>query len=245
MDYGVSNMRRRIGLIPARGGSKGIPHKNVYLINNKPLIAYSIEAGLEAKKQGYLDKVVVSTDDKEIAEIALSYGAEVPFMRPDELASDKSKSVDCMIHAIRFFSDIGIEYDTIVLLQPTSPLRIGEDIVEAIKIYDLEKADSLISCYKEESINEYNSYHLDGNIGIPLNKEHNLGKRRQDIASLYVRNGAIFITDVVYMLKTKLVISDKPAVYVMPQERSANIDTLYDLKLAEWMIRNKEGETDY
>ena len=235
-------MKKRIGLIPARGGSKGIPHKNIYSINNKPLIAYSIEAGLKARDQGCLDKVVVSTDDKEIAEIALAYGAEVPFIRPAELALDTSKSVDCMIHAVHFFSDMGIEYDTMVLLQPTSPLRIAEDIVEAIKIYDQEKVDSLVSCYKEESISEYNSYYLDGNIGMPLNEGHKLGKRRQDIPSLYVRNGAIFITDVAYMLKTKLIISDNPAIYVMPQERSANVDTFYDLKLAEWMIKIKSED---
>lgn len=233
-------MKKRIGLIPARGGSKGIPHKNIYNINGKPLIAYTIEAGLEAKKQGYLDKVVVSTEDKEIAEIAVDYGAEVPFLRPAELAADTSKSVDCMIHAVQYFSGLGIAYDTMVLLQPTSPLRTADDIVEAIKLYEQEGVDSLVSCYKEESISEYNSYHLEGNIGKPLNEGHKLGKRRQDITSLYVRNGAVFITDVAYMLKSQLIIGNQPAIYVMPQERSVNIDTHYDLKLAEWIIKNGE-----
>lgn len=232
-------MKKRIGLIPARGGSKGIPHKNIYMINGKPLIAYSIEAGLEAKNKGYLDKVVVSTDDEEIAEISLKYGAEVPFMRPEELASDKSKSVDCMIHAVEYFRNNGIIYDDMVLLQPTSPLRTAMDIIEAIKIYEEEQVDSLISCYLEEGISEYNSYHLNGRIAMPLKKEHNLGKRRQDIEKLYVRNGAIFITDVEYMEKTRLVIGDNPAIYVMPQERSVNIDTLFDMKQFEWIVKNQ------
>ena len=231
-------MKKRIGLIPARGGSKGIPHKNIYNLNGKPLIAYSIEEGLKAKEQGYLDKVVVSTDDNEIAEISKKYGAEVPFLRPEELASDKSKSVDCMIHAIQYYKDLEIEFDTMVLLQPTSPLRNAADIIAAIEIYDREGVDSLISCYKEESMNEYNSYYLNCNIGMPLKKEHNLGMRRQDIRPLYVRNGAIFITDVHYMLESRLVIGDKPAVYVMPQDRSANIDTWFDMEQVEWMLSN-------
>lgn len=232
----------KIAIIPARGGSKGIPHKNIYAINEKPLIAYSIEVAIEAQRKGYLDKVIVSTDDEEIAEISRQFGADVPFLRPKELATDKSKSVDCMIHAIDFFQRQGTYYDTVVLLQPTSPLRNTEDIIEAIKVYEKEGTDSLVSCYKEESISEYNSYHLVGNIGMPLKEEHNLGMRRQDIEPLYVRNGAIFITDVDYMLNSKLVIGEKPSVYIMPQERSINIDNYYDMKMAEQFInrRNKE-----
>lgn len=233
-------MRKRIGLIPARGGSKGIPNKNIYMVYGKPLIAYSIEAGLEAQKRGVIDSVVVSTDDEKIAEIAKKYGAEVPFLRPAELASDTSKSVDCMIHAIQYYQGLGIEYEDIVLLQPTSPLRTGDDIIRAIAIYEGEKVDSLVSCYKEESINEYNVYYIDKNIGIPLKKEHNIGKRRQDIMPLYVRNGAIFITDTQYMLASKLVIGEKPAIYVMPKERSINIDSLFDMQQAEWCLSNME-----
>jgi CMP-N-acetylneuraminic acid synthetase len=233
-------MRKRIGLIPARGGSKGIPNKNIYMVNGKPLIAYSIEAGLEAKKRGMLDCIVVSTDDEKIADISREYGAEVPFIRPKELASDTSKSVDCMIHAIQYYENIGIEFDDIVLLQPTSPLRLAEDIVKAVGIYETEATDSLVSCYREDSINEYNVYYLDNNIGNPLREEHNLGKRRQEIPTLYVRNGAIFITDVQYMLERKLVIGNRPAIYVMPKIRSVNIDTLYDMHQAEWILKNVE-----
>lgn len=124
----------RLGLIPARGGSKGIPRKNIYPINGKPLIAYSIEAAVEAKKSGCIDRVIVSTEDREIAELSLKYGAEVPFMRPDELASDQSKSVDCMIHAVQYYKSIGEEYDDVVLLQPTSPMRQAQDITAAIEV---------------------------------------------------------------------------------------------------------------
>lgn len=233
-------MKKRLALIPARGGSKGIPRKNIYPINGKPLIAYSIEAGLEAKKAGVVDRVIVSTEDQEIADIALEYGAEVPFLRPAELASDKSKSVDCMIHAYEFYKEQGEIYDDIVLLQPTSPLRTGEDIVNSLKVYDESGSESLVSCYLEESVSIYNSYYLEGNIGIALDENHNKGKRRQDLPALYVRNGAIFITNSDYMLKSKLVVAEKPAIYVMPHERSVNIDTVYDMKLTEWMVT-----TDY
>ncbi|MCQ2519084.1 MAG: acylneuraminate cytidylyltransferase family protein [Lachnospiraceae bacterium] len=229
-------MKQRMALIPARGGSKGIPRKNIYLINNKPLIAYSIEAGLEAKEAGVVDRVIVSTEDEEIAEISRQYGAEVPFLRPAELASDKSKSVDCMIHAFEFFKEQGKVYDDIVLLQPTSPLRNGEDIINSIKVYDESGSESLVSCYLEESVSVFNSYYLEGNLGIALDENHNKGKRRQDLPPMYVRNGAIFITNTDYMLRTKLVVADKPAVYVMPHERSVNIDTIYDMKLTEWMV---------
>lgn len=240
MKKNVQKNRKVIALIPARGGSKGIPHKNICDLCGKPLIAYSILAALEAKKLGVIDDVIVSTDDSEIARISSEYGAYVPFVRPRELSTDKSKSVDCMIHAMEWYRLNGVYYDDIVLLQPTSPLRISEDIVKSITIYNNSNKKSLISCYKEESISEYNSYHIrDGNV-VPLNKDHNRGNRRQDIEPLYVRNGAIFITDVEYMMERKMVISDIPAIYVMPIERSINIDTLYDMREAEWIMNNNE-----
>lgn len=233
-------MRQRLALIPARGGSKGIPRKNIYPIDGKPLIAYSIEAGLEAQKAGVVSRVIVSTEDREIADVALSYGAEVPFLRPAELASDTSKSVDCMIHAVEYYRERGEIYDDVVLLQPTSPLRTGEDIINALKIYDEAGTDSLVSCYLEESVSVFNSYYREGNKGVALDENHNKGRRRQDLPPLYVRNGAIFITDVDYMMQYKLVIGETPALYVMPKERSINIDTIFDMKLAEWMVT-----TDY
>lgn len=231
-------MKKRLAIIPARGGSKGIPLKNIYLVNQKPLIYYSIKEALKAKELGMLDTVVVSTDSEKIASIAKEYGADVPFLRPSNMAADNAKSVDLMIHAIDFFRKKGQMYDDVVLLQPTSPLRSCEDICGAINAYEKQSIPTLVSCYKEESVSEYNSYYMQNGIGIPRNVDHNKGKRRQELPELFVRNGAIFITNTEFLLEKKLVISDNPILYIMPKERSINIDTEYDMKLAEWMIMN-------
>lgn len=229
-------MKKRLAIIPARGGSKGIPGKNIYKVAGYPLIYYTIRAAKQALDMGAIDRLIVSTDSEEIAEIARSYGAEVPFMRPAELSKDGSKSADLMVHAVEFYREKGECYDDVVLLQPTSPLRSCEDIVGAVALYDQVQSKSLVSCYKEESVSEYNAYHVKDHLGIPLNIDHNKGKRRQDLPELFVRNGAVFITDVNYLLESGLVISDHPAIYVMPQERSVNIDTEYDMRLTEWLL---------
>ena len=233
-------MKKRLAIIPARGGSKGIPKKNIYPVAGHPLIYYSIQAAKEAKEAGAVDKVIVSTDSEEIAAVARECGAEVPFIRPAELSSDKSKSADLVIHAVNFYREQGEYYDDIVLLQPTSPLRRGEDIIGAVALYDRKQGTSLVSCYREESVSEYNSYHIKDDMGVALNQDHNKGKRRQDLPELYVRNGAVYITDVQYLLAFELVISDEPVIYVMPAERSVNIDTQYDMELTEWLMERAE-----
>lgn len=227
---------RVLAIIPARGGSKGVPRKNIYPVCGKPLICYSIEPALEAVKMGLIDRLIVSTDDEEIAEISRQSGAEVPFMRPDYLSSDKAKSVDFMIHAYEFFKEKGDVYDTILLLQPTSPQRTTEDINNSINLFARLGVTSLVSCYKEESVSEYNSYHIEGNLAIPLHEDHNKGKRRQDLPDLYVRNGAIFITTVKQMITNHRVIDDVPAIYVMPRDRSINIDCMDDIELFQWKL---------
>lgn len=227
-----------LAIIPARGGSKGIPRKNILDINGKPLIAYSIEVALEAKKKGVISEVIVSTDDLEIAKIAESLGAYVPFIRPESLSNDSAKSVDLMIHAYQFFLAKGIQYDTLVLLQPTTPLRTFEDIKNSIDIYKHSSSSSLITCYKEEYVCDLVSYHKDGHIAIPLNKNHNKGIRRQELQDLYVRNGAIYIVDSSYILETHQVISDTPAMYVMPKNSSVNIDCLDDVEILRWKTQN-------
>lgn len=232
-------MKKRLAIIPARGGSKGIPKKNIYNVAGHPLIYYSIEAAKEAKEAGAVDRVIVSTDSGEIAAIARACGAEVPFIRPAALSSDKSKSADLMIHAVHFYRGQDEYYDDIVLLQPTSPLRKGEDIIGAVALYDRKQGTSLVSCYREESVSEYNAYHRKDDMGIALHPDHNKGKRRQDLPELYVRNGAVFITDVQYLLTSELVISDEPVIYVMPAERSMNIDTRYDMELTEWLMERE------
>lgn len=225
-----------LAIIPARGGSKGVPRKNILEIKGKPLISYSIEAGLEAKKRGAIDELVVSTDDEEIAEISKKAGAKVPFMRPDYLSSDTAKSVDVMIHAYEYYKEQGNEFDAILLLQPTAPLRTADNICEAMNIFSKSKASSLISCYKEEYICDLVSYHKDGDFALALNPEHNRGGRRQDLPDIYVRNGAIYITSVEQMISNKRVFDDRPAMYIMPKEDSVNIDCMDDVELLRWKL---------
>lgn len=225
-----------LGLIPARGGSKGVPHKNIIDIKGKPLINYSIETGLAAVKKGIIDRVVVSTDDQKIADVSLKAGAEVPFLRPDYLSNDTAKSVDVMIHAYEFFKEQGIVYDAILLLQPTTPLRTVEDIENSVDIFIKSNNSSLISCFKEEYVCDLVSYHKDGDLARPLNPNHNKGVRRQELEDIYVRNGAIYITTVEHMISNHRVFDDVPSIYVMPKDRSVNIDCMDDIELLRWKL---------
>lgn len=232
--------RKVLGIIPARGGSKGIPKKNIANVGGKPLICYSIEAGLEAIKSGVLSNLIVSTDNNEIARISEKSGANVPFIRPSEFASDNAKSVDVIKHAILFFEEKNVLYDDVILLQPTTPLRNGKDIEEAYDIYIHGKYDSLISCYKEEYICDLVSYYKVGNDAVALDANHNKGVRRQELQDVYVRNGALYISSVPFIKRENLIFGGKLGMYVMPKERSVNIDTVYDLELADWMINKNE-----
>ena len=128
--------KRYLGVIPARGGSKGIPKKNIKDLNGEPLIAYTIKATNKAIDESILDRCIVSTDNDEIATISRQYGADVPFMRPDYLGGDTVKSVDVILHALSFLEEHGEHYDAVVTLQPTSPMRTAEDIIEGIRMFD-------------------------------------------------------------------------------------------------------------
>ncbi len=222
-----------LALIPARCGSKGIKEKNIIDVCGKPLIAYSIEQALALKKENIIDEVLVSTDCEKIAEISKKWGASVPFLRPKNISGDKAKSISFMIHALDYYKNEGIEYDAILLLQPTSPLRDVEVLKESIERFKNSSEDSLISVYKEEYINDLVMYHADdkGHQLDPLNILHNAGVRRQDHGSIYVRNGAVYLTSSKYLRKEEKVISDKPLMLEMSKSQSVNIDTEEDLVL--------------
>lgn len=220
-----------LAIIPARGGSKGIKKKNIIEVCGKPLIDYTIRPVLELVAEGIVDTCIVSTDDTEIADVSKTIGADVPFLRPAELSTDNAKSIDLMLHAIDFYEKKNINFDAVILLQPTCPLRTREDILEAINIFNSNNEDSLISVYKEEYINDLVMYKRNGNHGVPFSDQHNKGVRRQDHGASYVRNGAIYITTVEYLKTKKMIISDIPLIYEMPKERSMNIDTESDLNL--------------
>lgn len=227
---------RIIAIIPARGGSKGIPKKNIVDLAGKPLIQYTIEPALNLKKKGIIDEVIVSTDDLEIAEVSKNLGANVPFIRPKEISTDESKSIDLVIHALDFFKLKSIYFDYVVLLQPTSPLRTEDDIRGGLEKILSTGVESLISVYLEDHVNDLVAYNKEGEFGLPLNKNHNKGIRRQDVKKLYVRNGALYITKVEYLEKLKQIISDYPMIYEMPKSKSVDINSLEDLKFVRCFI---------
>ena len=226
-----------ICIIPARGGSKGIPKKNIIDVRGKPLIAYSIEPAIEAMELGLIDKVIVSTDSIEIADISKNYGAEIPFLRPDDISGDKAKSIEFIEHALSFYKNLGINYDAVLLLQPTSPLRTLEDLISALKLFVESNNDSLISAYEEEYINDLVIYKLseDGKTSIPVNQLHNKGVRRQEHGSLYVRNGCIYISST-ELISKGYVIGAAPLMYTMDKNKSVNVDTLEDLELLRKLL---------
>jgi len=224
-------------VIPARCGSKGIKNKNIVDVCGKPLIAYSIELGLELKKNNLVDTVIVSTDCQKIANIAKKYGADVPFLRPKRIANDTAKSIEYYLHALDFYKQQDINYDAVLLLQPTSPIRNFELLKNAIEIFKREDKESLISVYKEEYINDLVMYKSTSKVDLsPLNENHNKGARRQDHGDALVRNGVIYLTKVAYILEKQLIISDKPLFIEMKKSDSLNIDTLEDLELARKVL---------
>jgi CMP-N-acetylneuraminic acid synthetase len=221
-------------LIPARGGSKGIPNKNIIDVGGQPLIKYSIDIALALKESNLVNTVLVSTDYQNIADLSVQLGAEVPFLRPPELSLDNSKTIDAILHALDWFEiNQNKSFDAVLLLQPTSPLRSVDDLKKAIQDFYSTHAESLISVYKEEYINDLVMYKRttdNPNFGRPLNELHNKGVRRQDHGSVFVRNGSIYLS-LVSLLKKGLIISDNPLLFEMSKSSSINLDTPEDLIL--------------
>jgi len=228
------NDKKILGIIPARGKSKRLPNKNVLPINDKPLIAWTIEAALASK---YIDRVVVSTDDKKIAEMSLKLGADIPFMRPKKLATDKSSSVDVVLHLLEKLEENGEFYDFIILLQPTSPLRTVQNIDESIELLESKNVDGVISvCEVNHSPLWCNIIPEDGDLSNFLDEEISK-KRSQDLEQYYRLNGAIYICDTKRLKDERVFfIRSKCLAYKMPQEQSVDIDTKFDFMQAEFLF---------
>ena len=223
-------------LITARGGSKGVPGKNIRILGEKPLIAYSIEA---AKKSIYKGTVVVSTDDDEIAAVAKKYGAEVPFRRPAELATDSASSMDAIMHALDFFSKQNKKFDIVVLLQPTSPLRTSKHIDEAMKLMQSKKADAIVSvCEAEHHPLWSNTLPENGSMKFFL-RDDIKGLNRQQLPKYYRLNGTMFISNTESLIKHKSFFHDKTYAYQMSNESSVDIDHEIDFKLAELILSSQ------
>ena len=223
-----------LALIPARGGSKGLLRKNILPLSGKPLIAWTIE---QAKASAYLDKVIVSTDDAEIAEISRRFGAEVPFMRPEKLASDGAKAMDVIIHAIERLEGNGDIYDLTMLLQPTSPLRTAGDIDRAIELLFLKNAGAVVSvCETEHHPFWSNMLPPDGNMKDFLRPDV-ANKNRQELPVFYRLNGAIYLASVEYLKTNSGFMSTNTYAYIMPKEHSIDIDTKMDFQFAEFLMQ--------
>jgi N-acylneuraminate cytidylyltransferase/CMP-N,N'-diacetyllegionaminic acid synthase len=222
-----------IALIPARSGSKGLPGKNIRPLAGKPLIAHSIEAALKAHS---IDRVICSTDSEEIAEVAQRCGAEVPFLRPAELAMDSSLSIDNYIYTVdRISRESGTEIADFVVLQPTSPLRTADDIDAAVAIFRDKKADSVISYYPApHPVHWHKILDKNGVLRSPFPETSRLANRQQEQVS-YLPNGAIYVFRLAILKDLGVYFTDKSYPYLMPAERSVDIDSLSDFQFAEYL----------
>lgn len=222
--------RRVLALIPARGGSKGIPHKNIYMLNGKPLIYYTIKAALQSK---IADDVIVSTDDLEIAEIAEKSGALTPFLRPAELADDDAKTIDVVLHALDYQNKRGVHYDILILLQPTSPLRNAEDIKGAFRFFMDNGCRSLLSVHECASPLLMRSLDCHGRTKRLL--DQNSTMRRQDMEKYYCVNGAIYI-NCIKELSPDTSFNDNEHGYMIEKAHGLDIDEMDDIKLAQYYM---------
>ncbi|KUK75386.1 cytidylyltransferase domain-containing protein [Methanobacterium sp. 42_16] len=225
--------------ICARQGSKRVKNKNIREIAGKPLIAHTIET---AKEWGKADKIIVSTDSEEIAEISRTYGAEVPFLRPENLSNDTAPKLPVIQHAVKYLKDIqGEEFDLIVDLDPTSPLRTVKDIEKAYNIMVNEKPLNLFSVCPARKNPYFNMVELDSSGYAKLCKmtENRKIFRMQDTPTVYEMNAAIYMYWAKKLFTMDTVITDASLIYEMPPERSIDIDSETDFKLVEFLLGHK------
>jgi CMP-N,N'-diacetyllegionaminic acid synthase len=230
---------RILGIIPARGGSKGVPGKNIKLLNGKPLLQYTAEIALESQ---CLTDVILSSDDKQIITVAESLGVQVPFMRPSALADDQTPTIDVIIHALQWFENQAVFFDAVCLLQVTSPFRTVEFLDEAITKFMVSGCDSLVSVQKVP--HEYNPHwtfevNPEGNLKIATG-EGKIISRRQELPDAYHRDGSIYITKTEVLLQQHSLYGKSTSFIESSPEFYVNIDTLTDWEKAEQMIKNNQ-----
>ncbi|TSC80441.1 MAG: N-acylneuraminate cytidylyltransferase [Candidatus Peregrinibacteria bacterium Gr01-1014_25] len=223
---------RTLGVITARGGSRGIPRKNIALLAGKPLIAYTIDAAAQSR----LTRCIVSTDDSDIAEMARSLGADVPFLRPAELSTDAAGSIEVMQHAIRWMEERGERFDYAMILQPTSPLRTGADIDACLELAARTNADSVMSMVQipDFAVQKLKRITEDGRIQ-PRFADEGQRSAHRDNDPVYKRNTAIYLTRVPVLMRGELFGADSRA-YVMPRERSVDVNEPMDMAIAELLL---------
>lgn len=224
---------KNIAIIPARSGSKGVKDKNIKDLNGKPLMAYTIEAALNS---GEFDEVMVSTDSEKYAEIARGLGAQVPFLRSETTASDIANSWDMVDEVLGKYKELGRAFDTFCLLQPTSPLRNAEDIKVAYELYREKAKFAVVSVCEAEHSPLWCGHLPDNGEFIDFVNPGDM-KQRQAGGKFYRLNGAIYIVSVERFLKDKYLYQAGSFAYIMSQEKSIDIDTMVDFKLAEQMVK--------
>lgn len=231
---------RILGLIPARGGSKSIPKKNIKILQGKPLIQYTIEAAKSAKK---LTSLILSSDDEAIIEVAKKLNLEVPFVRPKHLAEDKSPTLGVIQHALKFYEEQNIYFDAVCLLQVTSPFKTGKFIDEAIEKFIESNCDALVSVQKVPD--EYNpdwTFKKDERGDLELfTGEKEIISRRQDLPEVYHRDGLIYITKTDVLLKQNSLYGSKLAYIKSPSDYTINIDTLEDWNKAKSFLNSNKA----
>jgi CMP-N,N'-diacetyllegionaminic acid synthase len=228
-----------IAIIPARSGSKGLQDKNIRLLNDKPLIAYTIEAALIS---GMFDEIFVSTDSEKYAGIAKKYGANVPFLRSEELSSDIASSWDVVREVLSIFRELDKKFDTFALLQPTSPLRTSDDIMNAFKLMSGKKANAVVSvCEVDHSPLWCNTLPENNSLCEFLNKEL-ITKPRQQLKTFYRINGALYIVNTTYFSNVSNIYESDCYAYIMEKRKSIDIDDQTDFDIAN-MLLNKSRDS--
>ena len=229
-------------IIPARSGSKGIPGKNIKPLCGKPLIAYSIEQALQIN---LIDRIIVSTDDEKIAETSTRFGAEVPFIRPQHLATDEASTLDVLLHTIEWCKNKEAHsFDIILLLHANAPLRNIEDIRKCIGILVDQKADNVFSVSPARNNPYYNMIELNGKEQVALTKEGHFSSR-QSAPLVYDMNSSIYTWWTDILVEKQTLFLPKTKIHIMPRERSVDIDEPIDFRFAEVLMeeRNKQGKT--
>lgn len=226
---------KQLAIIPARSGSKGLPDKNIKEMAGKPLLAHTIEA---ARQSNCFDEIMVSTDSKRYADIAVKWGALVPFLRSDNMSSDTASSWNMVLEVIEMYQKANMFFDTVTLLQPTSPLRTSKDIFGALEEYNNKNAKAVVSvCEMEHSPLWSNTLPSNGSMASFLREEAK--KPRQTLQKWYRINGAIYIVNVSFLIENQNIYREGCYAYMMEKQKSIDIDDQFDFDLAEYFLKKK------
>lgn len=224
---------RNLAIIPARSGSKGLPDKNIKLLNGVPLLAYSIKA---AQESGMFDEIMVSTDSKKYADIAMQYGASVPFLRSKELSGDSAGSWDVVMEVLRCYQKLGSVFDTVCLLQPTSPLRTADDIIAGYELLKCKCADAVTSVCEAEHSPLW-CMTLGEDLSLSEFNKRDEDRPRQQLPTYYRLNGALYIRKIAYDEGNIMICHKNEFALIMPRDRSIDIDVLFDFLYAEQILK--------